>query len=256
VEKPTIAGDNPPDPVGCPWTTSCTGCGSSRCPQSVEIVRPRIHNRLTWSDGLSTGLPVETIWTTPQSPACGEEKVAESVESGRNAAANRTADDGRAPPPTRGGHLRGAGQGSSEVPVRTSPAAEYALPGRRVRLPIAAGTPRPDCRCASPRSRACSFDACADIGARVPRGGRWRVRAASAGAEGRLARPHPEKDATPGRTPPREGRHPKGAPSQNEGALTREGRPGITSRDALEASRAYRGGQPALMRLVSSVTWL
>lgn len=92
-----IAGDNSLQPVGCPWTTPCTGCGSFCCPQPVEITRPRIHNRLTWLDPPSPGSPVDGVGTTSQSPGCGREKVAESVERGRNQAINRTAvmDRGR-----------------------------------------------------------------------------------------------------------------------------------------------------------------
>jgi hypothetical protein len=86
-----IAGDNWPQPVGCRWTTSSPACGSRICPQPVEIFRPRIHNHLTWSDGLSPAAPVDTIWTTSQSPGCGRKKVAESVEGGRNSAGIRTA---------------------------------------------------------------------------------------------------------------------------------------------------------------------
>ncbi|CAM5738946.1 hypothetical protein SAFG77S_01381 [Streptomyces afghaniensis] len=93
MEKPGIAGDNRPQPVGCRWTTRCTACGSPRCPQSVEILRPRIHMPLSWSDGPSTAASVDTVWTTSQSPGCGREKVAESVESGRNPAGIRTAGD-------------------------------------------------------------------------------------------------------------------------------------------------------------------
>lgn len=90
MEKPEIAGDNGPQPVGCRWTTPCTACGSFLCPQPVEILRPRIHSQVTWSDGPAPAAPVDTVWTTSQSPGCGREKVTESVESGRNPAVNRT----------------------------------------------------------------------------------------------------------------------------------------------------------------------
>ena len=86
-----IAGDNRPQPVGCRWTTSSPACGSRICPQPVDIFCPRIHNHLTWSDGPSPVAPVDTIWTTSQSPGCGRKKVTESVEGGRNPAGIRTA---------------------------------------------------------------------------------------------------------------------------------------------------------------------
>ncbi len=92
MEKLGIAGDNRLKPVGRRWTTPCTPCGSFLRPQSVESGRPRIHKRLTWSDGHSTAPPVDTVWTTSQSPGCGRQKVTESVEGGRNRAPNRTAD--------------------------------------------------------------------------------------------------------------------------------------------------------------------
>lgn len=87
-----MAGDNRLQPVGRRWTTSCTPCGSFLRPQSVESLRPRIHRGLTWSDGLSTAAPVDTIGTTSRSPGCGRQKVTESVESGRNPARIRTVD--------------------------------------------------------------------------------------------------------------------------------------------------------------------
>jgi hypothetical protein len=87
-----MAGDNRLQPVGRRWTTSCTPCGSFLRPQSVESLHPRIHRGLTWSDGLSTVTPVDTIGTTSRSPGCGRQKVTESVESGRNPARIRTAD--------------------------------------------------------------------------------------------------------------------------------------------------------------------
>jgi hypothetical protein len=92
VEKLGTAGDNRLQPVGRRWTTSCTPCGSFLRPQSVESLRPRIHRGLTWSDGLSTVAPVDTIGTTSRSPGCGRQKVTESVESGRNPARIRTVD--------------------------------------------------------------------------------------------------------------------------------------------------------------------
>lgn len=94
MEKLGITGDNRLRPVGHRWTTSRTACGSFLCPQAVESLCPRIHRRLTWSDGLSTVLPVEKIWTTSQSPGCGRKKVTTSVESGRNPAPIRTAGVG------------------------------------------------------------------------------------------------------------------------------------------------------------------
>lgn len=96
VEKLEIAGDNRPQPVGCRWTTSSPACGSRFCPQPVEIFCPRIHKHLTWSDRPSPAAPVDTIWTTSQSPGCGRKKVTKSVEGSRNPAGIRTAGGGRA----------------------------------------------------------------------------------------------------------------------------------------------------------------
>ncbi len=102
MEKRAITGDNRPRPVGSPWTTRCTACGSPLCPQSVEIVCPPIHSRLSWSDGRSPGCAVDRIGTTSRSPACGREKVTESVDGSRNpgpesntGARGRGADGGR-----------------------------------------------------------------------------------------------------------------------------------------------------------------
>jgi len=100
VEKPAIAGDNRREAVGRPWTTLRTAPGSLLRPQAVESLHPRIHRQLTWPDGLSTVLPVETIWTTSQSPGCGRKKVTTSVERGRNPARIRTADVGPVAPRT------------------------------------------------------------------------------------------------------------------------------------------------------------
>ncbi len=111
MEKPGIAGDNRPQPVGGRWTTSCTGCGTSRFPQPVEIVRPRFHSPLSWAVGLEPASLWTQFGTTPQSPGCGRKKVTESVESGRNQASNRTPDG-------RGGTAhraeRGTGDGREE----------------------------------------------------------------------------------------------------------------------------------------------
>jgi hypothetical protein len=166
VEKRAITGDNRPRPVGSPWTTRCTACGSPLCPQSVEIVCPPIHSRLSWSDGRSPGCAVDRIGTTSRSPACGREKVTESVDGSRNpgpesntGARGRGADGGRVAVGGRGralvtgprgwvgaemrgrgrrdGACGGCGRGGGPVGAATAPGG----PGRRP-LPE---TPRPGC---------------------------------------------------------------------------------------------------------------
>jgi hypothetical protein len=85
-----MLGDNRPQPVGCPWTTLCTACGSSPGPQAVEILRPRVHRLLTCPDAWPNGCLWTLLGTTSQSPGCGRRKVPESVERDRNQASNRT----------------------------------------------------------------------------------------------------------------------------------------------------------------------
>lgn len=134
MEKPEIAGDKRSQPVGCRWTTSCTACGSICYPQAVEILRPRIHSQVTWSDGPAPGAPVDTVWTTSQSPGCGREKVTESVESGRNPAVNRT-------PGER--WTTAAGRGSARIRRRIDAVRGSDRPGSpRDRGGSASGTPR------------------------------------------------------------------------------------------------------------------
>lgn len=142
VEKPRIAGDNRPQPVGRRWTTFCTPCGSFRRPQSVEIVRPRIHNRLTWSDALSAAHPVDTIWTTSQSPGCGRKKVPKSVEGGRNQGAYSnngwSSGVGGATPGAAGRGVRGPDEGGTRAlrrRVREAEAAFGGVPGWRRHVP-------------------------------------------------------------------------------------------------------------------------
>ena len=162
MEKPTITGDNRPEPVGRRWTTPSTVCGSLLRPQPVEIFRPRIHRRMTWPDDLSTARPVDTICITSRSPGCGREKVPESVEEGRNVAGNRTHDDGTATAwaaPQRSESRREAGgNGPGDVwkrpesrieaarqPGRGRPGTPKAPSGTRPGAPSATydGVPRP-----------------------------------------------------------------------------------------------------------------
>ena len=125
VEKLGIAGDNWPQPVGCRWTTSSTAWGSSLCPQTVEIFRPRIHNRLTCSDRLSLAASVDGIWITSQSPGCGRKKVTTSVEEGRNPAGIRTR-----------WLLRPAGAPTPAQVLAPCPAPESGAEGRRTAAPL------------------------------------------------------------------------------------------------------------------------
>lgn len=62
---------------------------------------------------------MDTVWTTSQSPGCGREKVTESVEGGRNAAANRT--------PGYGGMKPGAAAVHRRAPSGTRPGAPSAM---------------------------------------------------------------------------------------------------------------------------------
>lgn len=198
VEKRAIAGDNRLEPVGCRWTTSCTGCGPPPCPQSVEILRPRIHNRLTWSDRLSTGIPVDTIWTTPRSPGCGGEKVAESVESGRNPAGNRTPGDLRAASRPRSRRPRGRAAG----PLMASEGSAAGLSG--VRRGRRTGS-RAVLRCGAPALRDGAYGL-----PEVPRAAGRRPRAARrcpaggarAGTSAAARRRPPDFPSTRGRAPP------------------------------------------------------
>ena len=143
----------------------CTACGSFLRPQAVDNGCPQIHSRLTWPDRPSRQPPVDTIWTTSQSPGCGREKVPESVEEGRNPACNRTAGELRATSvrPPRGPHRArtsledpcGGPRRPSAGPPTGLPSAVYRSPpgppvgfSRRPRAPAsrAVGGPWRACR--------------------------------------------------------------------------------------------------------------
>lgn len=85
---------------GPPVDNSGAALWTRSCPQSVESLRPRIHNLLTWPDEHSAGSPVDTIWTTRQSPGCGRRKGHRSVENARTVSGNRTAGVGEVPSTT------------------------------------------------------------------------------------------------------------------------------------------------------------
>lgn len=228
MEKSEIAGDNRPQPVGCRWTTSCTGCGTFLCPQPVEILRPRIHRQVTCPDRPAPRAPVDTVWTTSQSPGCGREKVTESVESGRNPAGNRTPDDRRPTPAAR-----------DRTPIRADPGRIGARSG-------SSGGPS--------GSREGRFGGTAGRGW----GGRWAADGPGAGDAGRRRWAWAwavGMGGSGGSGPRVEAR----GPVQARGHLrTTKGVPGGSPGTPWAAGRLGRprGGQPFLMRLVSSVTWL
>lgn len=62
-------------------------CGRPVRPQSVDLGYPHIHTPLSSEDTATAGLPVESIWTTPVSPGCGQTKRRDPVD-------NRTAAQG------------------------------------------------------------------------------------------------------------------------------------------------------------------
>lgn len=233
MEKLGIAGDNCPQPVGHRWTTPCTGCGSPRCPQSVEIVRPRFHRPLSWAEARGEAALWTQFGTTPQSPGCGRKKVTESVESGRNQAGNRT-PDGERPYPRGRGRPHGRWRGR---PHRR----------RHGRPTAGAGAALGRCR---DRSR---------VGVRE---GAWCCRRRSVGAAtGPLGRRHGSRAAGGGQDgppPPRALRPRSGQGLAERPPGTRRGAPGNSSRRRLGAAvrPASAAGQPFLIRLVSSVTWL
>lgn len=181
VEKPGIAGDNRPQPVGRRWTTRRPRCRSSRCPQPVEILRPRFHRPLSWAEAPSSASLWTQFGTTPQSPGCGRKKVTESVESGRNQAANRTQDDEQktptAPPrrastATSGPHSLGTGAStaaSAPPQPRAATLRDHWLRAARVaagRCPCLLGRCSPDSR---RRTRVAAGSPAAGGGT----GGRW-----------------------------------------------------------------------------------
>ncbi|TQJ54260.1 hypothetical protein FBY34_2027 [Streptomyces sp. SLBN-115] len=247
MEKPEIAGDKGPQPVGCRWTTPCTACGSFFCPQPVEILRPRIHSQVTWSDGPASTAPVDTVWTTSQSPGCGREKVTESVESGRNPAVNRTTGErwttvgGRGPARVRCRFGPGSASdrpGSARDRPRDSPGSASDRPPRP---PRADPAPSPGAGAGQgPAAGSGSSPGAAAVAPRRP-------------APPRAAPPRaaPPRAAPPRAAPPRAA--PRRAAPRNDG-----GRPRISLRGRPQR-RLYgvlRRRQPFLMRLVSSVTWL
>lgn len=232
MEKPRIAGDNRPQPVGCRWTTPCTACGSFLCPQAVEILRPRIHRQVTCSDRPAPRTPVDTVWTTSRSPGCGREKVTESVESGRNPALNRTPGERRATATHRG-------------PGRVRPGFRPSRVLIRVRMRLRFGVTRRG----------------------TGRGPAWAradphwANASSSGVLRAVGRPSRPAGCAATRGGTRAGQGPGG-----DGCLRRstrllrddEGRPRISlrGRPRRRLRRVPPRGQPFLMRFVSSVTWL
>lgn len=218
-----IAGDNRPLPVGCRWKTLSTACGSPFRPQPVEIACPRIHNRLTWPDSAPSGSPVDRIGTTSRSPGCGREKLAESVEEGRNPVpdgnSGRDLEDDRAT-----GDRREDGEGAAEGDGRCGTAALGGT-GRHpkvFRVPSASGT-----------------------------AGR---RAYGKGVPGpHPGTPFPYADGSEGAACPRgpgQLRAGTGSPRAHHG------RPVTSPWSRVSDCEGAGRPQPALMRLVSSVTWL
>jgi hypothetical protein len=261
VEKWPISGDKRPQPVDRPWTTRGAACGPSRRPQAVEIVRPRIHRRLTWSDDLPPHRAVDKIGTTSRSPGCGREKVGESVEGGRNVAEysntrgpqyeagvrGRTAPRGSG---RRPGGLRGASEGRSPGADGPPRARTVTLGGRHGALWAAAeGFTRAFPR----RCRGCCPGVSGAVAGGVLRALPGRSRGVLRAFRRRQAPASPSRAAERLRGSPGGTAHAKAPPEAVPEAPRRAGRRRTASDVPSLPSVA---GQPFLMRLVSSVTWL